>query len=63
MHDGDTVSMNGIISKEANDEVLKYLDSPARYVRSDGTLYIGTTDLNKLTLWNLTRFPEDEIKK
>lgn len=61
--DGDTVSMNGIISKEANDEILKYLDSPARYVRSDGSLYMGTTDLNKLTLWNLTRDPEDAIKK
>lgn len=59
----DTVSVNGIISKEANEEVHKYLNSPSKYIRSDGSLYMGYSDLQKLTLWNLTREPDEETKK
>ena len=57
-HDGDTVSVDGIISKEANEEVENYLDSPSRYVRTNGTLYMGFSDLQTLMLANMTRDPD-----
>lgn len=54
----DTVSNDGIISREANEEVDEYLNSPARYVRTNGTLYMGYSDLQKLTFANMTRDPD-----
>ena len=55
--DGDTVSVNGILSNEANEEVRQHLDSVQRYVHANGSLYLGLTDLVALTLYNLSRSP------
>ena len=55
--DGDTASSNGVLSKQANQEVNEYLDSVGRYIHSNGKLMHGTTDLIKLTIFNLSRDP------
>lgn len=55
--DGDTASSNGILSKQANEEVTSYLNSVGRYIHSNGKLMHGTTDLIKLTIFNLSRDP------
>ena len=53
--DGDTVSVNGILSKDANDEVAKYLNSYNNLLLPDGTLQYGfNTDLIKLSFYNLS---------
>lgn len=53
--DGDTVSVNPILSKEANEECKKYLEGIGNLVRPDGTLsYGGATDLISLTFYNLS---------
>ena len=57
--DGDTISANGILTTEANEETNKYLDSKARYIHTNGSFFTGKTDLISLTLFNLTRDPED----
>lgn len=57
MFDGDTASSNGVLSKQANQEVSEYLDSVGRYIHSNGKLMHGTTDLIKLTIYNLSRDP------
>ena len=38
--DGDTCSVKGIYSEEANDEIKKYMKQPARYIGSDANLAI-----------------------
>lgn len=53
----DTASSNGILSKQANEEVTSYLNSVGRYIHSNGKLMHGTTDLIKLTIFNLSRDP------
>ena len=53
----DTASSNGVLSKQANREVSEYLDSVGRYIHSNGKLMHGTTDLIKLTIYNLSRNP------
>lgn len=53
----DTASSNGILSKQANEEVAKYLDSVGRYVSSNGKLTHIPTNLIDFTLFNLSRDP------
>lgn len=53
----DTASSNGVLSKQANQEINEYLDSVGRYIHSNGKLMHGTTDLIKLTIFNLSRNP------
>lgn len=53
----DTVSVNAVLSNEANAEVRSHLNSVQRYVHANGSLYLGLTDLVALTLYNLSRSP------
>jgi hypothetical protein len=55
--DGDTVSVNGVLSKEANEEIYRHLDSVERFVHSNGSLFAKHTDLVALTVFNLSRDP------
>ena len=55
--DGDTVSVNGIISVEANEEVRKHLLSKERFIHANGELFASKTDLANLTIFNLSRDP------
>ena len=57
MFDGDTASSNGILSKQANEEVNNYLNSVSRYIGTNGKLMHVSTDLVNLTLFNLSRDP------
>lgn len=57
MFDGDTASSNGILSKQANEEVNNYLNSVSRYIGTNGKLMHVGTDLVNLTLFNLSRDP------
>lgn len=60
--DGDTASLVGIMSKEANDECASYMKSIQCYIGTNGQLSIGgTTDVIKMTLANLTW--RDESRK
>ena len=56
--DGDTVSVNGILSEEANKEVNDYLDTLNRYIHTNGSLMPKHDDLIALTIYNLAREPE-----
>ena len=53
----DTASSNGVLSKQANTEIHQHLNSLTRYVHTNGNLMHGTTDLVKLTIYNLSRSP------
>ena len=53
----DTVSANGVLSNEGNEEIHKHLRSVGRYVHPNGKLIIGHPDTIGLTLFNLTRDP------
>ena len=55
--DGDTVSVNGVISVEANEEIRKHLSSKERYIHANGGLFPAKTDLISLTIFNLSRDP------
>ena len=55
--DGDTANANGVLSKQANEEIQKHLNSLTRYVHTNGGLMHGITDLVKLTIYNLSRNP------
>jgi len=59
----DTVSVDSVLADEANEEVNKYLNSAGRYIRSDGSLYLGDSDLQALMFYNLTRDPKSHLKK
>lgn len=54
----DTVSANGVLSNEGNEEIHKHLKSIGRYVHPNGKLIIGHPDTIGLTIFNLTRPPE-----
>lgn len=55
--DGDTVSVNGILSEEANKEVNDYLNSLNRYIHTNGSVMPKHDDLVALTIYNLSRDP------
>ena len=55
--DGDTVSVNGVLTKEANEEIYKHLNSVERFVHTNGSLFAKHTDLVALTVFNLSREP------
>ena len=55
--DGDTVSVNGVISVEANEEIRKHLSSKERFIHANGSLFPKRTDLIDLTIFNLSRDP------
>lgn len=61
--DGDTVSVNGVLTKEANEEIGNYLDSIERYVHTNGSLVYSKTDLISLTLFNMSREPSVPVRK
>ena len=55
-YDGDTISVNPRLSVDANEEAKKYMDSLGHVVGPNGKLRTGlSTDLGKLTIYNLTR--------
>lgn len=57
-YDGDTVSVNGLLSTDATEECEKYYNSPKSIVTLRGTfLKSGETNLTRLTIFNLTRLP------
>ncbi len=53
--DGDTLNANGVLTNEANEEILKYLESPERFIHTNGSLFARHTDLINLTIFNLSR--------
>ena len=55
--DGDTVSISGLLTEEANKECEEHLASKFRYVSSNGNIVCSTTDIVNLTLFNLSRDP------
>lgn len=56
--DGDTISVNSIMSKEGNEETDKYYNSLGSLLDIDGKLLVNIdTDLVKWTAYNLTRDP------
>jgi len=57
-HDGDQVNCTGVMSKEANDEMVKYLNSLNYYIDAGKKLTVGgNTYLTDLTLYNMTYMP------
>ena len=53
--DGDTVSVNGVLSEEANEECKRYLESSLALISTQRKLVIGgLTKTAKLTLYNWT---------
>lgn len=55
--DGDTVSLSGALSTEANEECASYLNDKHRYINPSGKLVCGKTDILSLTIGNLSRDP------
>lgn len=56
--DGDTISVNGVMSKEANDECNNYYNSLGSLIDINGTLLVNIdTDLINWITFNLTRDP------
>ena len=54
--DGDTVSVNSILSKEANEECAEYLNTIRNTIGANGRLAYGwSTDLVTLTFFNLSK--------
>ena len=53
----DTVSVNGVLSEEANKEINEYLDSLNRYLHTNGSVMPKHDDLIALTIFNLSRDP------
>ena len=51
------MSVNGVLSEEANEECRKYLNSKERFLHANGSLYPKRTDLIELTIFNLSRDP------
>ena len=57
-YDGDTVSVSGVLSDEANAELDNYLKSPTSVVGANGKLSVGmSTDMSAMTFHNLSRIP------
>lgn len=59
----DTVCLNGIMTDEANQEVTEHLQSKSRWIQANGKFYNSWQDVVALTMYNLSRDPEEEIKK
>jgi hypothetical protein len=57
-HDGDTGSLNMILSDEANEEVDKYCNSPGRWINTAGGGQIDLLYLEPMPIYNLTRDPD-----
>ena len=53
----DTVSVNGILSVEATEEIKNHLNSRERFIHANSSLFAGKTDLIQLTIFNLSRDP------
>lgn len=54
-YDGDTVSVKGVYSIEANQEINRILYEPTHFLRSNGGLVASLTNEGILTLYNMTR--------
>lgn len=65
-YDGDTVSIKGAYTKEANEELENFINSKANYIGLDGRCTLVTTNESIQSMYNLTKtFPEhklDEMK-
>ena len=57
-HDGDTGSLNMILSDEANEEVEKYDNSIGRWITTAGNGQAGLLYLEPMPFYNLTREPD-----
>ena len=56
--DGDTISVNSVMSKEANDECNEYYNSLGALIDLNGSLLVNIdTDLINWITYNLTRDP------
>ena len=53
----DTVSVNGVLSVEATEEIKNHLNSRERFIHANSNLFAGKTDLIQLTIFNLSRDP------
>ena len=62
-YDGDQVSCKALYSVEANQELLKQIDSKRHFVALDMANIMGSSNEGKQALFNLTMIlPEDENK-
>ena len=62
-YDGDQVSVKGVYTKEANEELINHINSKQYYVGFSGNLIRETTKESVQSLYNLTRvLPETQPK-
>lgn len=54
-YDGDTASVKGVYTKEANQELMDYMDSKLNYIGFDGSVIRTTTNEAIQSIFNLTR--------
>ena len=62
-YDGDQVSVKGVYTKEANEELLKHINSKQYYVGFSGNLIRETTKESIQALYNLTRVLPETVSK
>lgn len=53
--DGDTASVKGVYTKEANDELAKYINSKANYIGFDGKCIRKSSNESIQAIFDLTR--------
>lgn len=53
--DGDTTSQKGVYTKEANEELTKYINSKANYIGFDGKCIRSSSNEAIQAMFDLTR--------
>lgn len=59
----DTICLNGVMTDEANQEIAEHLQSKSRWIQANGKFYNSWQDVVALTMYNLSRDPDEEMKK
>ena len=62
-YDGDTVSVKGIFTDEANEEIRKFINEKQNYLSLDGGLVRGNGDDVKQSLYMFTKILDDDKNK
>ena len=60
-YDGDQVSVKGVWTEEANEELLKFIESPANYIDLGGSNIRVSTNEAVQSLFCLTKILPDDI--
>ena len=61
--DGDQVSIKGVYSREANDELLNYMESKAHYVNLGGKNIRNVSKEGLQSLYSLTKVLSEDSAK